>query len=150
MRLHGGLLFVALLVAYIVWAYLSKRATPDAEAEMHEHVAEDPPGAPDRLVALNVLGILGITAAVHPIAIPAEIARLDIWVAIAATLLVLLFLRTGWTFHRWEGTVFVVPYGLYVGYLVLGALPPGPVPAHRRIPAIVRHGALRPGGDRVR
>jgi cation:H+ antiporter len=71
----------------------------------------------------NVLGILGITAAVHPIAIPAEIARLDIWVLVAANLLVFLFLRTGWTFHRWEGAVFVLLYGLYVGYLVLGALP---------------------------
>jgi cation:H+ antiporter len=193
-----GLLFVALLVAYVVWAYRSERAAPDAEAEMHEHVAEDAPGAPGGLAALivlallgiaatvagarllvggaidlardvgisetvigltivavgtslpelvacivaalrrhsdvalgnvigsniyNVLGILGITAAVHPIAIPAEIARLDIWVLVAANLLVFLFLRTGWTFHRWEGAVFVLLYGLYVGYLVLGALP---------------------------
>ncbi|WP_027135528.1 calcium/sodium antiporter [Geminicoccus roseus] len=191
-----GLLFVAVLVAYIAWAYRSERAAPDAEAEMHEHVAEDARAGPGGIlgsvvlalvgiaatvggarllvggaielaqsagisetvigltivavgtslpelvacavaalrrhadVALgnvigsniyNVLGILGITSSVHPIAIPVEIARLDIWVLIAATALVLLFLRTGWTLRRWEGAVFVLLYGAYAGYLVVDA-----------------------------
>lgn len=69
----------------------------------------------------NVLGILGITAIVHPISVPAEIARLDIWVLLGATALLLLFLRTGWTLKRWEGGVFLTLYLAYVVYLALGA-----------------------------
>ncbi|MFN3515188.1 MAG: calcium/sodium antiporter [Phenylobacterium sp.] len=65
----------------------------------------------------NVLGILGITAAVRPIPVPAQIAQLDVWVLIAASLLLLLFLRTGWTLKRWEGAVFLVAYAGYVGFL---------------------------------
>ena len=69
----------------------------------------------------NILGILGVTAAVHPIAIPPEIARLDIWVLLAVTALLIVFLRSGWTLQRWEGAVFLAGYGCYVGYLALGA-----------------------------
>ena len=65
----------------------------------------------------NVLGILGVTAIVHPIAIPPEIAAFDIWVLLGTTLLLGLFLRTGWTLKRWEGGVFLVLYAGYVGYL---------------------------------
>jgi cation:H+ antiporter len=65
----------------------------------------------------NVLGILGITAAVRPIPVPAQIAQLDVWVLIAASLLLLLFLRTGWTLKRWEGGVFLAAYVGYVAFL---------------------------------
>jgi len=68
----------------------------------------------------NVLGILGITALVHPIAVPPEIVRLDIWVLVGATAVLMLFLRTGWTLKRWEGGVFVALYAAYVGHLALG------------------------------
>lgn len=70
----------------------------------------------------NVFGILGTTAVVHPIPVPPEIARLDIWVLVAVTALLLLFLRTGLTLKRWEGAVFLALYLGYVGYLVAGAL----------------------------
>lgn len=63
----------------------------------------------------NALGILGLTATVHPIRVPADIARLDIWVMAGATASLMLFLRTGWTVKRWEGAILVL---LYVGYLV--------------------------------
>jgi cation:H+ antiporter len=69
----------------------------------------------------NILGILGVTAAAHPIAIPPEIAHLDIWVLLAVTLVLLLFLRSGWTLQRWEGAVFLGSYACYVGYLALYA-----------------------------
>lgn len=69
----------------------------------------------------NVLGILGATAAVHPIPVPPQIARLDIWVLVAVTALLLLFLRTGLTLKRWEGGVFLLLYVAYVGWLVAGA-----------------------------
>ena len=69
----------------------------------------------------NVLGILGVTAAVHPIMVPDEVARLDVWVMAGATLLLLAFLRTGWRLRRWEGGVFALLYALYAGYLVASA-----------------------------
>jgi hypothetical protein len=34
----------------------------------------------------NILGILGITALVRPIPIPPQIAELDVWIMLAATL----------------------------------------------------------------
>ncbi|MCW8809277.1 MAG: calcium/sodium antiporter [Rhodanobacter sp.] len=66
----------------------------------------------------NVLGILGLTAIVHPIDVPAEIARLDIWVLAGATAVLLLFLRTRWVLSRWEGGVFLAGYAGYMVYLV--------------------------------
>ena len=67
----------------------------------------------------NIFGILGVTALVHPIDIPAEIAAFDIWVLLGTTALLIAFLRTGWTLKRWEGGVFVVLYSAYIGYLTL-------------------------------
>lgn len=191
-----GIAFVALLVGYIAWAYRSERRQPDAETEMHEHVAADAPvgpksvllsvglalvgiavtvigarilvgaaidlavgfGVSDTVVGLtvvaigtslpelvacvvaalrrhpdvalgnivgsniyNVLGILGLTAVVHPIPVPPEIAHFDVWVLVGATALLALFLRSGWTLKRWEGGVFVALYAGYVGWLVATA-----------------------------
>lgn len=191
----GGV-FLLLLVGYIVWAYRSERAHPDAETAKHEHVAASAPHGPRNLwlsiglallgitltiagarmlvgaavdlarglgisdtvvgltivavgtslpelvtsgvaalrrqadVALgnivgsniyNVFGILGATALLQPISVPPEIARFDIWVMLAATVLLTLFLRTGWVLKRWEGGVFLLLYGTYVTWLVANA-----------------------------
>ncbi|NNC47209.1 MAG: calcium/sodium antiporter [Sphingomonas sp.] len=70
----------------------------------------------------NIFGILGITAAIVPLGAPPEIARLDIWVLIGVTGLLMLFLRTGWTIHRWEGVIFTGAYAAYVGFQLAGAL----------------------------
>ena len=67
----------------------------------------------------NILGILGITAIVQPMTVPAEIARLDIWVMSAAALFLLFVARTGWTIDRREGGAFVVAYGVYISALLL-------------------------------
>ncbi|MGP1354388.1 MAG: calcium/sodium antiporter [Parasphingopyxis sp.] len=64
----------------------------------------------------NILGILGATALVEPLSVPPEIAQTDIWILLAATALLILFLRTGWTLKRWEGAVFVA---LYAGYCLM-------------------------------
>ena len=63
----------------------------------------------------NVLGILGLTAMVHPVDVPAEIARIDVWILVAVTALLLVQLRSGWKVSRAEGLVLVL---LYVGYTV--------------------------------
>ncbi|WP_300039573.1 calcium/sodium antiporter [uncultured Roseobacter sp.] len=67
----------------------------------------------------NILGILGITAIVQPMTIPVEIARLDIWVMCGATLIMMVFARTGWTISKREGGLFVIAYAMYLSVLLL-------------------------------
>ena len=64
----------------------------------------------------NVLGILGTTAIIQPIEVPAEIAGFDIWVMLGVTALLILQLRSGWKLSRIEGALLVL---LYAGYTVL-------------------------------
>lgn len=73
----------------------------------------------------NILGILGVTALVAPIRVPPEIIRLDIWVMVAATALVVLFVRTGMRIVRLEGLALLVAYGVYLGWLARDLLPFG-------------------------
>lgn len=63
----------------------------------------------------NVLGILGITAVIHPLDVPAEIARFDIWVLAGVTVLLLIQLRSSWRITRTEGGVLLA---LFAGYTV--------------------------------
>ncbi len=67
----------------------------------------------------NILGILGVTAVVHPINIPSILASVDVWILLGATAVLGLFLRTGWTLQRWEGGVFLLLYVGYIGYLTV-------------------------------
>ena len=66
----------------------------------------------------NILGILGITAAVHPVDVPPEIARLDIWVLVAATLLMVLFARRLGKITRGEGLLLIAGYAAYIAWLI--------------------------------
>lgn len=70
----------------------------------------------------NILGILGVTALMAPVAVPEEIAARDTWVLLASSLAlvgVVLALRN---VPRALGFVFVVGYGVYIAGLV-GGLP---------------------------
>jgi cation:H+ antiporter len=67
----------------------------------------------------NIFGILGITAIVSPLTAPAQIARVDIWVMLAATLLLLVVARTGWRVGRAEGAAMILAYAVYIGALAL-------------------------------
>ena len=67
----------------------------------------------------NVLGILGATAIIHPLQVPAEIARLDIWVLVAVTALLLVQLRSGWKISRSEGALLLVLYAGYTAFLLM-------------------------------
>lgn len=64
----------------------------------------------------NILGILGATAIIEPIAVPAEIMDFDIWVLLGVTALLIVQLRSGWKLSRIEGALLVA---LYIGYTVL-------------------------------
>ena len=66
----------------------------------------------------NILGILGITAVVQPMTVPAEILRLDIWVMLGTTILLIVMARSGWRISRREGGVLLVLYAIYLAVLL--------------------------------
>lgn len=66
----------------------------------------------------NVLGILGVTAAVRPIAVPAEIAQVDIWVMCAATVAVIASVVWRERIGRLFGVAALGSYALYIGWLI--------------------------------
>lgn len=68
----------------------------------------------------NIFGILGVTALVQPIAIPAEVTLIDWGVMAGSASLLLLFATTGKRVTRLEGLCLIVLYAAYVAYL-LGA-----------------------------
>lgn len=67
----------------------------------------------------NLGGILGLTAVIHPIAVPPEIARADIWVMLGVTALLIAQLRSGWRLSRAEGGLLVCLYAAYSAFLAL-------------------------------
>jgi cation:H+ antiporter len=77
----------------------------------------------------NILGILGITAVVKPIDVPAEIINFDIWVMTGATVALLVFAATNRRFSRPEGLVCLVAFAAYMGYLIYLAMQSAPLPS---------------------
>ena len=69
----------------------------------------------------NVLGILGATAVVHPLVVPPEIARVDIWIMLAAALLLMVFALSERRIARSEGVLLLAAYAAYLLWLAKGA-----------------------------
>ena len=69
----------------------------------------------------NILGVLGLTAAIQPVRVAPQIASLDIWVMLAATVALFLFGRFGARITRGQGAAFVAAYVVYVGWLLMMA-----------------------------
>jgi cation:H+ antiporter len=67
----------------------------------------------------NILGILGITAAVSPQAIAPQVFRLDAPLMLATAVLLAIFMRTGSKLSRAEGGVMLAGYAAYIAYLYL-------------------------------
>lgn len=65
----------------------------------------------------NLFGILGVTALVAPVAVPAEIVRFDGPVMLGVSLLLFLFAWTGLRIGRREGGVLLAAYAAYVWWL---------------------------------
>lgn len=63
----------------------------------------------------NLLGILGISALLQPLPVPARILQFDQWVMLGASLVLLLFLYTGRRLSRLEGSLLLLGYGVYLG-----------------------------------
>lgn len=69
----------------------------------------------------NILGILGITALVHPLDVPPQILAFDIWAMLAATLALVVFARTGWRVGRREGALLLAAYVAYLAAVLHAA-----------------------------
>ncbi|WP_138933119.1 calcium/sodium antiporter [Roseovarius arcticus] len=68
----------------------------------------------------NILGILGFTALIRPIPIPPQIAQLDVWVMLAATLALIIAVLAWRRIGRGTGLVFLGAYAAYTAWLVGG------------------------------
>jgi len=67
----------------------------------------------------NLLGILGATALVHPLAIPARIAAADIWIMATATAALIVVAATGARVSRREGAGLLAAFAAYTAWLLL-------------------------------
>ncbi|MFO6465680.1 calcium/sodium antiporter [Jannaschia sp. KMU-145] len=69
----------------------------------------------------NILGILGVTALVHPLEVPSVIAGFDIWVMLGATAVLMVAVLTVGRIGRPLGAALLLGYAAYLGWLVLSA-----------------------------
>lgn len=69
----------------------------------------------------NLLGILGLTAVVKPIPVPAQLLGVDVWVLAAATALLVLCALRNMRISRGEGLLLVGGYGAYMAWLLWNA-----------------------------
>lgn len=72
----------------------------------------------------NILGILGLTAAVHPIEIAPQVFRFDMPLMILAAALLLPFAATGRRIARIEGAVLAAMFAAYLAVLAIGVPAP--------------------------
>lgn len=68
----------------------------------------------------NLLGILGISALLQPLPVPARILQFDQWVLLGTALLLFFFLYTGRRLSRGEGIALLVGYGAYLTVSLVG------------------------------
>jgi len=68
----------------------------------------------------NILGILGITALIHPIPIAEAIVQTDVWWMLAFAVVLFPMMRKGKSISRIEGGVLLAGYGMYVFTLLRG------------------------------
>lgn len=62
----------------------------------------------------NTLGIMGVVTLFVPINIPESMLQFDVWVMIAASIMIVVMLRSGWRLGRPEAAFLLVCYGLFV------------------------------------
>jgi cation:H+ antiporter len=68
----------------------------------------------------NVVGILGLTALVHPITVSALMVNSDMWWMLGLSLALFPIMRRGFLVTRVEGGLLMAAYGTYLTLLVLG------------------------------
>ena len=65
----------------------------------------------------NILGIIGIAPLVAPLG-NYSINAVDLGVMLAASVGLMVFMRTGWKVSRWEGALMLLAYCGYTAYLI--------------------------------
>ena len=68
----------------------------------------------------NTLGVIGGVALITPLSVPEQLVRFDVWVMMAATLIILAYLAVGKRLARTEGLLFMTAYGLYIAAQAVG------------------------------
>ncbi len=66
----------------------------------------------------NLLGILGVTAIVHPIAVSPEIIHSDAWWMLGSAVALFPLMRTGRKISRLDGTLMLIAYAVYLTLLL--------------------------------
>ena len=66
----------------------------------------------------NILGILGVTAAIHPLPIPEAVIARDDWWMIGFALVLLPFMHTSSRVVRLEGAALLAGFAVYLGFLL--------------------------------
>ncbi len=64
----------------------------------------------------NILGVLGVTALVAPIPVPAEVADTHIWVMAGAMVAFAVVARSSWRITRLEGALLTASYPVYLAF----------------------------------
>ena len=64
----------------------------------------------------NILSVLAVMSIVVPFEVTGEILRVDIWVMLGVSLLLLPVMLTGWRIGRGEGAFFLILYAVYIGW----------------------------------
>ncbi|MGD1886383.1 MAG: calcium/sodium antiporter [Cohaesibacteraceae bacterium] len=70
----------------------------------------------------NILFILGVTATITPLPIAPQILKLDIWVMLACSAILLPFVLRGASIGKKTGLVFLALYTIYLAFLVMLAV----------------------------
>ena len=69
----------------------------------------------------NILGIMGLVAVVAPVPIPAQMVRLDIWLLLGVTCMIVFTVRMMPRIGRNSGALYVTLYAAYIAWQYLGA-----------------------------
>lgn len=65
----------------------------------------------------NILAVMGVTAAIAPVPVPQRFLALDIWVMLAAAVMLLIFALARRPAGRGAGAAFLLAYALYLTWL---------------------------------
>ena len=68
----------------------------------------------------NVFAILGATSATTPVTVAPSFLAGDLWIMLAASVLLIPLMLTGAKLSRIEGGMFLSAYALYIGWLYQG------------------------------
>ncbi|MEZ5876677.1 MAG: calcium/sodium antiporter [Tepidamorphaceae bacterium] len=61
----------------------------------------------------NLLGIMGLTSVISPLAVPPEVMNFDIWIMLASAVIVLAFVGGKWRINASAGVALTLAYGIY-------------------------------------